>query len=196
MTVLLRAIRATNVCRRPDFVRSLFVAAFVLALHSVQAQDYGLYWKYKDYDGAIAVSAPGWLAKLGSLFIDEDEGKNLVRKIRKVRVLVFEDGSPITAKDFKRFNRKAKRRHLDELVSVRSGKTRVQVYGKMRRNSIRKVVVMFNSPEDGAGMVSLRGKFKLNDLNKAIDKVGKKSKNKDSEKPIVPPLLKILVIRA
>ena len=158
-TIFLGTFRAANYCCRPAFVRSLFVAVFALSLHTVQAQDYGLYWKYKDYDGAIAVSAPGWVAKLGSLFIDKNEGRKLVQKIRKVRVLVFEDQSPITPKDFKKFNRKAKRRHLDELITVRHGNTRVQVYGKIRRNSIRKVVVMFSAPGEGSGMVSLRGKF-------------------------------------
>lgn len=192
-TFLMGAIRATINDRRPAFARSLLIAGFVLVVNALQAQDNGLYWKYKDYDGAIAVSVPGWVAKLGSMFIDEKEGRSIARKIRKVKVLVFQDGSPITVKDFKRFNRKAKRRHLDELVTVRDGKTRVQVYGKMRRSSIRKVVVFFSSPDDGAGMVSLRGKFSLKDINKTIEKVGKKSKN--GEKPIVPPVAKIPVSR-
>ena len=187
--IFLRTIRAMNNSRRPAFVRSLFVAVFVLLFQTVQAQDYGIYWKYKDYDGAIAVSAPGWVAKLGSLFIDKNEGRDLVRKIRKVRVLVFEDQSPITTSDFKRFARKAKRHHLDELLTVRDGKTRVQVFGKMRHNSIKKVVVMFDAPGDGSGMVSLRGNFNVKDLTKTIEKVGKKSKN--GEKPIVPPVMKI-----
>lgn len=192
--IFLRTIRATKTSRRPAFVRSLFAAAFLLVFQSVQAQDYGLYWKYKDYDGAIAVSAPGWVAKLGSMFLDKDEGRDLVRRIRKVRVLVFQDVNRITARDFKKFNRKAKRRHLDELVTVRSGQTRVQVFGKMRRSTIRKVVVMFSTPDDGSGMVSLKGKFNLKDLNKTIEKVGKKSKN--GEKPVVPELKNIPVIRA
>jgi Domain of unknown function (DUF4252) len=191
---ILRTMRATNIFRRPAFVRSLFATVFVLAFHASQAQDFGLYWKYKDYDNAIAVSVPGWVAKLGSTFMDEKEGRRIVRKIKKVRVLVFQEGSPITERDIKRFNRKAKRRNLDELVTVREGKTRVQIYGKMRRNSIRKVVVFFHSPEDGSGLVSLRGKFNLKDIDKAINKVGKKSKNGD--KPIVPPLVKIPVLKA
>jgi hypothetical protein len=128
------------------------------------------------------------------LFIDEDEGRDLVRKISKVRVLVFEDGSPFTAKDFKRFHRKAEKRHLDELLTVREGKNRVQIYGKMRRNKIKKVVVMFDTPDDGCGMVSLKGKFRLDDVIKSFDKMSKKSKN--GEKPVVPTVLNVPVIRA
>jgi Domain of unknown function (DUF4252) len=190
-TIFLGATRATQHSRRPAFVHAFFTVAFVFCCQFVQAQDYGLYWKYKDYDGAIAVSMPGWVAKLGSLFIDKEDGRELVQKIKKVRVLVFQDENPIKPRDFKKFNRKAKRRNLDELVTVRSGKTRVQIYGKMRRSTIRKVVVLFSTPDEGSGMVSLKGKFKLNELNKAIEKVEKESKN--GKKPVVPPVVKIPV---
>jgi Domain of unknown function (DUF4252) len=192
LTINLGATRATDIGRRPAFVRSLFFAGFLFAFNLAQAQDYGLYWKYKDYDGAVAVSVPGWVTQIGSLFIDGKENRQVIRKIRKMRVLVFQEGiSPFKTKDFERFNRKAKRRHLDELVTVRDGKTRVQIYGKMRRNTIRKVVVFFNSPDDGAGLVTVKGKFNIGDINKAIKKAQKESKKGDKE--VVPELVKIPV---
>jgi len=186
------ATRATDTSRRPAFVRSLLVAGLFLASNMLQAQDYGIYWKYKDYDGAVAVSVPGWVTQIGSVFIDGKENRQVIRKIRRFRVLVFQEkGSPITTKDFERFNRKAKRRHLDELVTVRDGKTRVQIYGKMRRNSIRKIVVFFSTPDDGAGLVSIHGKFKIDDINKAIKSAKKETKK--GEKPLVPEVVKIPV---
>jgi hypothetical protein len=183
---------ARQICR-PALIRYLLAAAFAFVFQMADAQDYGLYWKYKDYDGAIALSVPGWTAKLGSLFVDEKAGKKVLRKVKRVRVLVFQDDNPIGLKDFKKFNRKAKRRNLDELVTVRDGKTRVQIYGKMKRNTIRKIVVFFSSPDEGAGMVSLKGKFNLKDINKTLNQVGKKSK--DGEKPVVPPVVNIPVLR-
>jgi hypothetical protein len=193
-TIKMRTLLATISGGRQEFVRLCFLSVFVFFSFTLKAQDFGLYWKFKDYDGAVAVSAPGWLAKIGSLFIDEDEGRQLVRKINKVRVLVFQDGSPLTAKDFTRFRRKAEKRHLDELLTIREGKNRVQIYGKMRRNKIKKVVVMFDTPDDGSGMLSLKGRFRLEDVTKAFNKMGKKPKNGD--KPVVPPVLNVPVIRA
>ncbi len=190
--IFLGATRATDTSRRPAFLRSLLAALLFLTLSPLQAQDYGIYWKYKDYDGAVAVSVPGLVTQIGSIFIDGKDNRQVIRKIRRMRVLVFQEGvSPITGKDFDRFNRKAKRRHLDELVTVRDGKTRVQIYGKMRRNSIRKVVVFFNSSDDGAGLVSIHGKFKIDDINKAINKA--KRETKKGEKPLVPEVVKIPV---
>ncbi|MCB0523832.1 MAG: DUF4252 domain-containing protein [Lewinellaceae bacterium] len=183
----------TNSHHRSIFT-GLFLALSLLVCNSLQAQDSGLYWKYKDYDGAIAVSIPGYIAKSGSLFIHEKGGKKLIRKVKRVRVLVFPDGqAPFTDKDFRRFNRKARRHNLDELITVRSGKTRVNVYGKMRKNTIRKIVVFFNEPGDAAGMVSLKGKFNLKDLDDSIRKMEQKSK--DGKKPVIPDSVKIPVSR-
>lgn len=170
-----------------------FVALFFTA-NALQAQDHGLYWKYKDYDGAIAVSIPRWATFIGSAFVDEKEDRRLVRKVRKVRVLFFEGGSPFSQRDMKRFARKAKRRNLEELVTVRTGKTHVSVLAKERGNAIRKVVVLFSSP-DGAGLVTVKGKLRFDDLNRVIEKYGKDSKKKDG-KPVLPGVPKVPVIRA
>lgn len=169
----------------------LIVIAF-LCTTSLSAQDFGLYWKYKDYDGSIAVSVPRWATFVGSAFMDEKEERQLVRKIRKARVLFFEDGTPFSQRDIKKFHRKAKRRNLDELVTVRSGKTHVSVLVKSRKETIRKVVVFFNSDE-GAGVVTVKGKFNLNELNKVIQK-SSEGKKKDKEISI-PNLPKVPVLR-
>lgn len=172
----------------------LFFISCFLTINALQAQDGGLYWKYKDYDGAIAVSVPRWATFIGSAFVDEKEDRRLVRKIRKVKVLFFEDKSPFTQRDLKRFRKKARHRNLDELATVRSGKTYVSILAKERRNVIRKVVVFVNSP-DGSGLVTVRGKFRINDLNRVIEKSREEGKKKGGE-PAIPKLPSVPVIRA
>lgn len=171
----------------------LFIAIFLTA-NALQAQDHGLYWKYKDYDGAIAVSVPRWATFVGSAFIDEKADRQLVRKIRRARVLFFEDESPFSQRDLKKFVRKSKRRGLDELVTVRSGKTHVRVLAKSHHSTIKKVVVLFSSPE-GAGLVTVKGKFRLDEINRAIEKSSKEGKKKDGDISI-PKLPNVPVIRA
>lgn len=167
--------------------------SFLLTLCAVtaQSQDYGLYWKYKDYDG-IALTIPSVAIDMGSWFVDEKVDRMLMRKVDKVRVMVFEDANPVTERDLKKFNRKAKRRHLDDMVYVRDGKTHVRVLAKERRNAIRKVVVFVNSPEAFV-MVSIKGRLRFDDINRVLEKYGKEKK-KDGE-PIVPPNVKIPVYR-
>lgn len=158
---------------------------------AVQAQDYGLYWKYKDYDG-IAFTVPSALIDIGSWFVDEKTDRVLLRKINKVRILYFEDGSPVRARDMQKFDRKAKRKHLEDMVYVREGKTRVRVLAKERRSVVRKVVVLVQSPEEFA-LVSVKGRLRLDDINRVIEKYGKEKK-KDG-KQIVPPAVKVPVYR-
>ncbi|MFN0173723.1 MAG: DUF4252 domain-containing protein [Saprospiraceae bacterium] len=171
-----------------------FFIAFFLTVNVLQAQDFGLYWKYKDYDGAIAVSVPRWATFVGSAFIGEKADRKLVRKIRKARVLFFEDKSPFSERDLKKFVRKSKRRGLDELVTVRTGKTHVRIMAKSRNSTIKKVVVLFSSP-DGAGLVTVKGKFQLDEINRVIEKSSKEGKKKDGN-PTIPNLPKVPVIRA
>lgn len=149
------------------------------------AQDRGLYWKYKDYDGAIALSVPRWVIHAGSWFINEKADRKMLRKVRKVRVLVFEDQhAPVTERDLKRFTKKAKKRRLEYLLSVREKQTRVEVWAKERRNVLRKLVVLVREPETFA-LVSVRGKLKMEEIGELLQELPK-NRDGDGEKPLLP----------
>jgi hypothetical protein len=149
------------------------------------AQDHRLYWKYKDYDGAIPVTAPRWLIHAGSWFAPEKADRKMIRKVRKARVLAFDGQSPVTTADYKRFERRAKRRNLEDLLFVREGDTRVRIMVKERRAILRKVVVFVHSPEEFV-LVSVRGKLRLNEIGKALERFSKE----EGDKPLIPPVLK------
>ena len=172
----------------------IFSLSLLFFCHLIQAQDYGLYWKYKDYDGAIAVSVPDFLMEMGSWFIDEKDGRSVLQKVNKARVLVFsENQNPVTERDMRRFNRRAKRRHLEELLMVRQGKTQVHVMAKERRKALRKLVILVNTPEEFA-LVTVKGNLRWDDISKIIDKYGKDKEGKN-KKPLIPDALKIPVKR-
>jgi hypothetical protein len=173
----------------------LFCLLCILGIQQLNAQDHRLYWKYKDYDGAISVTVPGYIVDIGSWFLDEKLDRKMARKVNKIRTLVFsnDNPNPITERDMKKFGRQAKRRHLEDLVMVRDGKTHVRVMAKERRNVIRKVVVLVNTPDTFA-LVSIKGRLRLDDIMHLINKYDNKDKDKD-EKPMVPDVIKIPVKR-
>lgn len=178
-------------------MKSIFFGlALLMSAGTLSAQDYGLYWKYKDYDGAIAVAVPGFAVHIGSWFLDDRQDRKLAQKVGKVRVLFFEDGSPITQRDTRRFVRKAKRRHLEELLTIREGKTHVRILAKERHNGkgIRKVVVFVNSP-DGFALISVRGHLRYSDLSKIMDEYSGQRKGKPGEQDTDPSVIKIPVSR-
>jgi hypothetical protein len=167
----------------------LFCLIFLSAALTSQAQDRWLYWKYKDYDGGMNFTVPRLAISTGSLFIKEKSDRKMLRRVHKVRTLIFEDGSPMSERDIKKFAKKARRRHLEELITVREGKTHVRILAKERRSTFRKVVVLVSSPEDGFIMVSLKGKLRFSDINKAFQKI--KSDGDKPGKNILPNMIKI-----
>jgi Domain of unknown function (DUF4252) len=168
------------------------IISLAFSLSPTSAQDGQLYWKYKDY-GGINFSVPGIFMDIGSLFVKGKEERRLVRKVNKAKVMVFEDGSPITEKDMKRFEKRAKRRGLDDLVYVREGKTHVRIMGQERRNALRKLVVFVNTPDEFV-LVSIKGRLKWKDVTRIIEKYQEKERKEDGKK-ILPPAAKIPVLR-
>lgn len=170
-----------------------FCLCFVFGAQMMQAQDHWLYWKYKDYDGAISVTAPGWAIHVGSWFVENKEDRHLMRKVNKVRALVFDGKSPVTESDMKKFANKARRKGLEEILFVREGKTRIRVMAKERKGALRKVVVFVQSPDEFV-LVSVKGKLRFDEVNRILTKY-KNENSKESSKPVIPQVLKVPVSR-
>lgn len=162
----------------------IYLLVFVSCLFSlhVSAQDWGLYWKYKDYDGAIALTVPRWAIHAGSWFAEEKAERKLIRKVRRARVLVFEDqDSPVTKRDVEKFTRKARNKRLESMMSIREKQTRVEIWAKERRNKLRKVVILVREPETFA-LVSLRTKLSIDEIGDLIKDMPKEFKGKSEER--------------
>lgn len=170
----------------------LLAIGLLLSASLAFAQDFGLYWKYKDYDG-VCLTMGRAAFDIGSLFLKKDEGRAFVHRMKKLRVMVFEGQSPITDRDMRRFDRKARRRHLEDVLTVREGKTHVRILAKERRNALRKAVVLVRSPEE-AVLVSLKGKFRFDDLQQLLKKHGGKHfKHEDGK--VLPSVKSVPVSR-
>ncbi len=167
----------------------LFSICLLLALPG-KAQDGNLYWKYKDYDGAIAFTVPGVFAKIGSLFVKDKSLRRLMRRTGKTRILVFEDKpSPISDRDMNRLTKQTRQSGgLDELIFVRDGDTRVQVMGKVGEKKLKKLVFLVNEPGTFA-FISVKGNFRYDDINRIISKHSKNALKK-GKKPKVPMVVK------
>lgn len=162
--------------RKTDMKQFSFVLICSLFALKLVAQDHRLYWKYKDFDGAISVTVPGWVIHAGSWFLDEKEDRQMIRRVHKARVLVFEEANnPISVRDMQRFHKRAKKRRLEEMLSVRAKGTRVQVWARERKNALRKVVVLVHEAETFA-LVSLRGKLRFDEIGKLLDRIPKEHK--------------------
>ena len=172
-----------------EFKRTLLLILALSCASIAHTQDAGLFWKYKSYDGAIALRIPGAVSGIGSLFAREPEERKLLGRMRATRVLIFEDGSPVTARDTERFNSKARRRQLEEIITVRSGKDHFQILAKEKKGVLRKLVVFFHADEV-TGLISVKGRFRLDDLNRLIRKAEELSDEKPGKLPASVPVIR------
>lgn len=158
---------------------------------NIAAQDGALFWKYKDYDGAMAFRIPGFLPKISSIFVKGKEERRLLRRVGKVRILVFQDNqNPIKDTDLKRFSRSVSNgKGLEDLIFVREGKTHVHVMGKENHGIIKKLVVLV-SEEETFALVSVKGRLKFKDIQAVIDKETKRALKKGGKKPKIPMVIK------
>jgi hypothetical protein len=170
------------------------IISLVLGAGEVNAQDRALYWKYKDYDGAISFTVPAFAIDMASWFVKEKADRKLMRRVNKARILVFDgERSPVTKRDIDQFVARSQRLGLDELITVRDGQTHVRVLAQERKNTLRKVVVLVQEP-DAFVLVTLKGRIRYEDINRVINRFGKDLKKKD-DKPVVPEVVKVPVSR-
>jgi Domain of unknown function (DUF4252) len=166
----------------------IICALITLAPQFTQAQDRWLFWKYKDYDGSYSFYLPRPFVTVGSWFVKGKENRQMMRKVHGVRSLIFEGDSPVSKKDTERFMRKAKRHSVEDLIMVRSKEANVSIMAKERRGVLRRVVV-FVKAEDTFVMVGMRGRFRIQEINKLLQKYGKDIRK--DKKPVIPPVVKI-----
>ena len=153
-------------------MRILLIGLFLLTwLGVAQSQERLLCWKYGLFSGGMHFAIPRAVTFTGAAFVRQKEERQLVRRVYNLRVLIASPEQTIRNKDLNRYFKRAKRRQLEEIITVRDGNTHVRILAKTRKEALRKVVVLVASPEDGLILFSLRGKLRIKDLNKVLQKV-------------------------
>lgn len=153
-------------------MRILLIGLFLLTwLGVAQSQERLLCWKYGLFSGGMHFAIPRAVTFTGAAFVRQKEERQLVRRVHNLRVLIASPEQTIRNKDLNRYFKRAKRRQLEEIITVRDGNTHVRILAKTRKEALRKVVVLVASPEDGLILFSLRGKLRIKDLNKVLQKV-------------------------
>lgn len=79
----------------------LLLCSSVSAQHSVKR----FYKKYKKSESVTSISVQGWMIKPVLAFVDDFEGKEIVKKVKNLRVLSMEDGNFVSTKDFNKLIR-------------------------------------------------------------------------------------------
>lgn len=150
----------------------LFAVAIVFLLSSCEYNP-GVseaFAKYRFKKGVTTITVPGWVIGLAANFgeLDDDE-KDILESIDKVRVLVVEDDDLNKRINLhQEFSEKINRKNdYEELLTVKDKDENVTIYGKMDDNVITEMVVLVGG--DDNVMVYVRGEIDPKLINEGID---------------------------
>lgn len=155
---------------------------FLIMLFSVQMAWAGnvnsIINEFKDVSKAEYVSVPWILMKIGHMFMDDDESKDIAARINGVRVLDLADCSP---KIKARFNKRISSLSNDgyeTLVRAKDEDGSVQILVKEKKDIIKELLIICGGDEDCA-LIQLRGNIRQEDIDELVkEETGKRNGRK------------------
>jgi len=133
--------------------------------------------KYRFREGVTTVTVPGWLIRIASRFVEDDDENicELLGSIDKVKVLVVEDdnlNSHINLHN--EFSTKINRNNdYEVLMTINEENENITVFGKMDENVITEMVVLVGG--DDNALIYVRGEIDPKLINTVVN-------SKDKEK--------------
>ncbi|MDH3650545.1 MAG: DUF4252 domain-containing protein [Saprospiraceae bacterium] len=119
--------------------------------------------KYKGTEDVISLSIGRILIHMGSWFIQDPATKSIARKAKRVRLLVNEDKNMVDPEDVTWLVRNLNREHFEELMTVRSDGTYVQILGREDERYLRDLILLVDE-EDEFALVTVRCKMTYDEL--------------------------------
>jgi len=127
---------------------------------------------YYDYGNAkfTAINVPVWLAKpfVKNALREDGESEeviNLIKKIKKIRVMTVENGDPKMLKDFSQYLSK---NSYEDWVTVKHDGQNVNIQALQNGDQIKKLMLLVNSDEEFV-FVDIKGKFTPEDISRMIN---------------------------
>ena len=133
------------------------VAIFTMAALPQPSDDPGVefFREFRRSEGVMKFNAPGWLLWLGSSIayqVSSDEESRalfqLTRQVRRIRILHSEERVEMDAAQLADFQQRLLRAGYEPLVSVREGDHWVTVSGKIKADTIRRLVILVKNDDE------------------------------------------------
>ncbi len=145
---------------------TLTIAAILFFWTGVFAQKSALqefYNKYKDRENVVDVKIGGLLVKMAAAFSEDEEARQIMKKIDRLRLLSVEDGNPVSPDDFKNLTRRIQTESYEHLMQFREKDQNIDFFIKEKGDKITEVLLFVNE-NDSFLMLSIQGLFRFSDL--------------------------------
>lgn len=145
------------------------------------------YHTHKHKEGVTNFKMPGWLIWLGGGiaqgFAREPEAKaglKLARKVKKLRLLATEDGSPITSAEVNEFITDIHSSGFEDLLVVKEGSSTVHILSREKKEKLKNLVILVNDEEEFVYM-DMKSRLKYEDLSELVNTILKAENMKTAE---------------
>lgn len=170
-------------------MKNIFSLSFLVlfSLSIIQAQNNSIESFYEQYakdEKATNVTIKGWLLDIASHITSDESSKEVLSKITQLRVLLMEDGNPVTKKELSRLKKGIKKDQFEELLQIRDEGSHVDFYIREEGDHITNVLMLVNDNDEFV-LLSLEGLLKFEDLkNIKIDTEGAEHFEKIKQKEV------------
>jgi len=132
-------------------------------------------YKYNRNDLSLNLTLPGWLIDLGAAVAvlstddpQEKEAYRLMKKVKRMKVLVLEDGTRLDDQYVAGLMSKMKRDKYEDLIHVRSNGERVNVLIREDKDVIKNLFFLVRENEE-AVLVSMKTKLTMDQVNAVLN---------------------------
>ncbi len=139
----------------------------VFGLAQTEALD-DFYRRHKFAENTVSIRIGNFFLNAGSWFVEDPAAKRLIRRSKRARVLVTEDGNRISTREINRLIRDLEDDDYEPLVYVRDDGDKVTLYLREDRNLVRNLLLMIKG-DDEFVMVSLDCKLSRHDLDEVLE---------------------------
>lgn len=166
------------------------IIAFTISLPSGHAQKTTaqFYHTYKHREGVTNFKMPGWAIWLGGGIAqgfarDETTRASLrmARKVKKIRFLTTEGGSPVSAAEVDAFINNIRTAGYEDLIYVKQDGATVNIMGREKKEKLKNVVILVNE-EDEFVYMDLKSRMNYDDLTDFVNTI-LNAKDNEGEQP-------------
>ena len=144
----------------------LIASALMFTLSGLFAQTESVkkfYDRYTNQEKVSDYTINGWLLKVASEYSDNADAGKVLEKITQLRVLVMDDGNPISSHEYKDFMKVLRKDNFEELIKIKDKDVDVDFFIREEAEHITNVLMLVNE-KDGFVLISLEGLLKMEDL--------------------------------
>jgi thioredoxin-related protein len=144
-------------------ITMLFLASLFLQAKAQTENIESFYNRYAKNEKATNVTIKGWLLDVATQFTEDVESRKVLSKITQLRVLLMEEGNPVSNAEYLQLKKDIRNDDFEELLQIRDEGSQVDFFIREEDNHITNVLMLVNET-DGFVLLSLEGLLKLEDL--------------------------------